>query len=132
MFELPDLSHKALIFTLSHPLRQGQQLYQHLVLYVPTDKRTITLNLDDATLQEKYGGKLQSTMKDEAYKLMAKLFKYLGGIKLYSSGEFRTSRGLPYVKAVYKSNGGLLYLMEKSIFFIHKPTLQIHYDVREW
>lgn len=129
MFDLPDVTHKALVFTLTKPLRQGQQMYHHLVVYVPTEKTVISLNLDEAILQEKYAGRLQSTMRDEAYKLVAKLFKFLGGIKLYSSGEFRTSRGTPYVKCVYKSDGGLLYFMEKTIFFIHKPTLQIHYDV---
>ena len=104
-------------------------MYHHLVVYVPTEKTVISLNLDEVILQDKYAGKLQPTMKDESYKLVAKLFKYLGGIKLYSSGDFRTSRGTPYVKCVYKSDGGLLYFMEKTIFFSHKPTLQIHYDV---
>lgn len=70
-------------------------------------------------------------MRDEGYKLVAKLLKYIGGIKLYSSGDFRTSRGLPYVRCVYKSEGGLLYLMERTMFFIHKPTLQIAYEVRD-
>ena len=132
MFDLPDVTHKALVFTLTKPLRQGQQMYHHLVVYVPTEKTVISLNLDEVILQDKYAGKLQPTMKDESYKLVAKLFKYLGGIKLYSSGDFRTSRGTPYVKCVYKSDGGLLYFMEKTIFFIHKPTLQIHYDVSAW
>ena len=81
-------------------------------------------------LNERYQGKLQSEMRDEGYKLIAKLFKFIGGVKLYASGDFRTSRGFPFVRCVHKSESGLLYFMEKSIFFIHKPTLQITYDVR--
>ena len=68
-------------------------------------------------------------MSDEAYKLIAKLFKFIGGVKLYTSDNFHTSRGAPYVRCVHKSEGGLLYFMERTLFFIHKPTLQIAYDV---
>lgn len=80
-------------------------------------------------LVERYNGKLQPTMSDEAYKLIAKLFKFIGGVKLYTSDNFHTSRGAPYVRCVHKSEGGLLYFMERTLFFIHKPTLQIAYDV---
>ena len=82
-------------------------------------------------LNERYQGKLQPEMRDEGYKLIAKLFKFIGGVKLYASGDFRTSRGFPFGRCGHKSESGLLYFMEKSIFFIHKPTLQITYDVRD-
>lgn len=71
------------------------------------------------------------TWRDEGYKLIAKLFKFIGGVKLYTSDSFHTSRGAPYVRCVHKSEGGLLYFMERTLFFIHKPTLQIAYDVGE-
>lgn len=80
-------------------------------------------------MNERYGGKLQSTMRDEGYKLIAKLLKFIGNVKLFSSDTFHTSRGFPYVRCVHKSEGGLLYFMERTLFFIHKPTLQIAYDV---
>lgn len=82
-----------------------------------------------SVLNERYGGKLQSTMRDEGYKLIAKLLKFIGNVKLFSSDTFHTSRGFPYVRCVHKSEGGLLYFMERTLFFIHKPTLQIAYDV---
>ena len=44
MFDLPDVTHKALVFTLTKPLRQGQQMYHHLVVYVPTEK-TVCLRI---------------------------------------------------------------------------------------
>ena len=69
-------------------------------------------------------------MHDEGYKLIAKLFKFVGGVKMYASGDFRTPRNQSYVRCMHKSESGLLYFMEKSIFFVHKPTLQITYDVR--
>ena len=128
LFDQPDIMNKALVFCLTKPLRQGQQTYPHLVLYAPTDTTTITLNLDESVLAERYNGKLQPTMSDEAYKLIAKLFKFIGGVKLYTSDNFHTSRGAPYVRCVHKSEGGLLYFMERTLFFIHKPTLQIAYD----
>ena len=68
-------------------------------------------------------------MRDEGYKLIAKLLKFIGNVKLFSSDTFHTSRGFPYVRCVHKSEGGLLYFMERTLFFIHKPTLQIAYDV---
>ena len=82
-----------------------------------------------SVLAERYGGRLQPNMRDEGYKLIAKLFKFIGGVKLYTSDTFHTSRGMPYVRCVHKSEGGLLYFMERTLFFIHKPTLQIAYDV---
>ena len=84
-----------------------------------------------SVLAERYGGRLQPNMRDEGYKLIAKLFKFIGGVKLYTSDTFHTSRGMPYVRCVHKSEGGLLYFMERTLFFIHKPTLQIAYDVGE-
>ena len=47
MFEQMDPLHKALVFCLTKPLRQGQQTYPHLVLYVPTDRTSIELQLDE-------------------------------------------------------------------------------------
>ena len=128
MFEQPDLTHRTLVFCLTRPLRQGQQTYPHLVLYAPTERYSLSLSLSESVLNEKYGGKLQPEMHDEGYKLIAKLFKFVGGVKMYASGDFRTSRNQSYVRCMHKSESGLLYFMEKSIFFVHKPTLQITYD----
>lgn len=47
MFEQPDLAHRALVFCLTRPLRQGQQTYPHLVLYAPTERYSLSLSLSE-------------------------------------------------------------------------------------
>ena len=50
MFEQPDLAHRALVFCLTRPLRQGQQTYPHLVLYAPTERYSLSLSLSEVEI----------------------------------------------------------------------------------
>ena len=68
-------------------------------------------------------------MEEKVYQFINKLFMYIGNIHIYSSDSFHTSQGNSYVRCVHKSESGLLYFMENSMFFIHKPTIQIAFDV---
>ncbi len=40
---------------------------------------------------------------------------------------FTFSKG-PFVKCSYKANDGVLYFLEKSILFVHKPVLEIEHE----
>ena len=53
MFEQPDLAHRALVFCLTRPLRQGQQTYPHLVLYAPTERYSLSLSLSEVGITQK-------------------------------------------------------------------------------
>jgi structure-specific recognition protein 1 len=60
--------------------------------------------------------------------LLAKVFKVLSGKKVFIPGNFRSDRGAHAVKCALRANEGLLYPLEKSFIFIHKPPVLIRFS----
>ncbi|KAF0751700.1 hypothetical protein AaE_006288 [Aphanomyces astaci] len=60
--------------------------------------------------------------------LVATLFKHVVGKKVFTSGSFLTHTRTRAVKCALKANAGLLFPLEKSFLFIHKPPTYIRYS----
>ena len=73
----PDRTRDAFVISLDKPIRQGQQKYQHLVLETHKLEHTITMNLTEQEIKEKYDGQLQTEMTLPMSTLIAKIFKVL-------------------------------------------------------
>jgi len=124
----PDDVHMAFVIALDKPIRQGQQRYQMLVLQTTKDMDEITLNLDEKTLKEEYGGQLDPVMQGSLCNLIAKVFKVISKKKVFVPGKFENAYGKPCVKCALRASEGHLYPLEKSFVFIHKPPVLIRFD----
>ena len=60
--------------------------------------------------------------------LIATVFKVLAQSKVLITRHFKSDKNYDCIKCSLKQNDGLLYPFEKSIIFIHKPTVLLRYS----
>ncbi|KAF5317558.1 hypothetical protein D9619_013163 [Psilocybe cf. subviscida] len=125
LFLLPkDDQHVLFILGLSTPIRQGQTLYQYLVMqFTREEEISATLNMDDEELA-KYD-KLKKTYEDPTYEVVSSVFRALAAKKIIGSGSFQSREGHPGFKANLKAVQGDLFMLERFIFFVSKQPLLI-------
>lgn len=118
-------------------MRHGKQRYPHLVVDVKDDKTTIELNASEeevAAINKKRAATskkhtpLTKTMSGPHHQVVAKLFKGLTGKRMFMPGAFNSRNGNKAVTCALKSSEGLLYPLDKSFFFIHKPATLVRYE----
>ncbi|KAI8393746.1 uncharacterized protein BYT42DRAFT_552134 [Radiomyces spectabilis] len=125
----PDEVHVLLVIGLDPPLRQGQTKYPFLVFqFVREDEIDVELNLDEATLGEKYENKLQKHYDAPTYEVVSSVFRALTGRKVTVPGAYRSHHGAHALKCSMKANEGYLYPLEKSFLFIPKPPTFIPFN----
>jgi structure-specific recognition protein 1 len=76
-------------------------------------------------LQELAGG---DVIKGYSYDVVSKVFITMTGKKVTLPGSFKSSSGGSAVKCTVKANDGLLYPLERSFLFVHKPTFYIRFE----
>jgi structure-specific recognition protein 1 len=87
---------------------------------------------EDSSLREKF-----ETLEDnnnaiegKSLDIIAQLFNALIGVGVIIPSQNFTFNTGPYIKCSYKVNEGVLYPLEKSLLFVHKPVLYIlHKDI---
>ena len=119
------------VVSLDDPLRHGAQ--RHALLVMQLDRRHIVvpLNVSDEDIRAgKYEGigKDSKEMVGDLPRVVAALFKHVTGKAIFKPGGFTGAHGQASVKASLKSNDGALYLLEKSLMFLHKPALWLRYS----
>ncbi|XP_050224067.1 FACT complex subunit SSRP1 [Mercurialis annua] len=133
LFLLPKSNqpHTFVIVTLDPPIRKGQTLYPHIVLQFDTDsvvQSNLTMNED--LLSTKYKDKLELSYKGLIHEVFTSILRGLSGAKVTKPGKFRSSQDGYAVKSSLKAEDGLLYPLEKSLFFLPKPpTLILHEEI---
>ncbi|KAF8965979.1 structure-specific recognition protein-domain-containing protein [Flammula alnicola] len=125
LFLLPkDDQHVLFILGLSTPIRQGQTLYQYLVMqFTREEEITAELNMSEEDLA-KYD-KLKKNYEDPTYEVVSSVFRALAGKKIIGSGSFQSREGHPGFKANLKAIQGDLFMLERYIFFVSKQPLLI-------
>ena len=128
VFLLPknDAHNHYLILKLLKSLSQGNTSYPFLIFQMRNEQEiSVDLNYENSEENESISGKLID--------VMAKLFNKLINVNIIiPSKNFSFYNDKPYLKCVYKANEGILYPLEKSILFVHKPVKYIaHEDIRE-
>ena len=94
----PGDVHMAFVIALDKPIRQGQQRYQYLVLQTNKDPASVSISLDEETLQKEYNGALQPVMTGALSNLIAKTFKIVTKKKVFVPGKFTNSNQQECVK----------------------------------
>jgi len=130
LFLLPksDDMYMAFVIALDRPIRQGQQVYQYLVMQTPKESSELSINLDEETLKREYNGELQPVMRGSLSNLIAKAFKVVTGKRVFIPGKFANSHQQACVKCAYRAYEGHLYPLEKQLIFIHKPPILIRFE----
>uniref|UniRef100_A0AAV1TV95 FACT complex subunit SSRP1 n=1 Tax=Peronospora matthiolae TaxID=2874970 RepID=A0AAV1TV95_9STRA len=127
LLELPNGINTAFVISLEEPIRQGKQGYPHLVLQLSKNDVHIDVHLSSDEIK-KYNGNIHERMSGALPQIVATLFKFIIGKKVYTSGKFKTHSGDRAVKCAVKAQSGVLFPLEKSFMFIHKPTTFIRYE----
>jgi len=135
IFRQPD-DKMAFLIQLFPPIRQGQTTYHYLIMECPEDEQSsVPINLSAEDLETKYvtsDGKplLRATTEGPTYDVLSRVFMALSKIKIMQAKNFESSSGQQCVRCSYGANNGLLYPLEKAMFFIWKPeTYFRHSDI---
>ena len=117
------------ILSMDPAIRRGQTLYHHIIMELPTDDHLLLdLTLTEEQLNQ-YKGQLNHTMKGKQSSVIARLFKTLTDKKVtIPGGSFKSTVGTAMVPCSVGASTGHLYLLERSIFFIDKPAINIPYE----
>lgn len=135
VFEQPG-EKVAFLVHLSPGIRQGYQTYGYLIMEFPENEICSTkINASSQQLKHEYASKdgkqiLQKEMNGPTYDVLSRVFMALSKIKIIAARKFKSSEGFKCVQCSFGANQGLLYPLEKSIFFIWKPVSYIrHADI---
>jgi len=135
LFQQPNLNY-VLVVVLNEPLRQGSTEYRYLVMDFQHESQCeVELNIDEDEIEEyALKGKqlIQKTMAGTTHNVVSKILLALAKVKIYTSRNFKSSHDTSSVACSFKGNEGMLFPLERSFFFIHKPTLYIkHSEIRK-
>ena len=119
-----------LILKLKSPLSQGNTYYPFIVFQIkPENEIKIELQIpeDDEDIQKQLE-ELENPLEGKTVDVIAQLFnKIINKNLIIPSKNVTFSKG-PFIKCSYKANDGVLYFLEKSILFVHKPVLDIEHE----
>jgi len=128
LLEKPEETHNFFVISLAEPIQQGQQRYKHLVMQLEVRDDTFELNLNNKEVKERVGEQLQVENFGQLPTTIAKIFKVLSDKKVYKSSNFSSFYEKKAVKANLKSANGLLYPLQRALFYLHKPATYIRYE----
>jgi len=110
----------------------GSARHPHLVLQLKDTEITVPLNIPAADVEAgKYDGlgKDSSTLHGGEAKTVASLLRHITGKPVFKPNEYRASDGVSQgLKCAHKANDGVLYPLDKSFVFIHKPAMWIRFS----
>ena len=129
----PDGRHHLLMVSVEPPIRKGQTVYDHLIFQF-ADDQVIELALrggiTERDCEDKYAGKLKMEYDDNEGLVFSSILRGLADARLVTSDRcsFSAASGAKCVRCSVRADEGLLYPMEKSLVYLHKPTVRIAYD----
>uniref|UniRef100_A0A7S0X9T3 FACT complex subunit SSRP1 n=1 Tax=Mantoniella antarctica TaxID=81844 RepID=A0A7S0X9T3_9CHLO len=128
LFLLPK-PNNAQVYAVLHldpPIRKGQTFYPHIVaVFNANEELEVEPALDD-DLRAKFS-KLEETYDGPSSEVFVRLLKAVSGCKLSRQGTFLSTDGGCAVKASHKAEVGHLFPLEKSFFYLPKPSLLLQY-----
>lgn len=129
LFQLPHKDGRQSFFVLSldPPIVQGQTRYQFLqLLFLLEDEETVTLDMDEGELKDKYEGKLTKKITGTFADIFASVVKAVTGRKINAPDYKNLTNSA--ISCSYKNNNGLLYPLERGFMYVHKPAIHIRFE----
>lgn len=129
LFQLPHKDGRQTFFVLSldPPIVQGQTRYQFLqFLFLLEDEETVTLDMDEDELKQKFEGKLTKQMTGAFVDIFASVVKAVTN-KRINTPDYKNLTNSA-VSCSYKNNNGLLYPLERGFMYVHKPAIHIRFE----
>jgi structure-specific recognition protein 1 len=127
-----DATRYAIVISLDDPLRQGNQRHPHLVLQLDNKDITVPLNIPAEDIKAKRYEGLGSDGSDSVQgmlpKVVGSLLKKVAGKPVFKPETFESAGKQRAVRCTHKGQTGLLFPLDKSMMFIHKPTVWIRYQ----
>jgi len=134
LFQLPkpDGRHQIFVVSLEPPIRQGHTSYPHIVMQISeTDEIELKPNIPKDLENDERMKQLASIATTGAkpmHDLIARAFKILSGKRITVPKTFKSREGGAAIKCSLKANEGYLFPLERSFFFVHKPTTHIRFE----
>lgn len=126
-----DISRYSFVISLDDPVRHGNQRHPHLVMHLERKHVEIPLRIpaEDvaAGKYEGLGADGADSISGDLPKTVATLFKHITGKPVFKPGAYESALKAKAVRCTLKSNDGLLYPLDKSFLFIHKPATYIRF-----
>ena len=136
IFLLPKIDKHNHIFVLQLKayVTQGNTQYPYIIFQIPSEEESnINLNFgEDPSIREKFETleDNNNVLEGKSLDVIAQIFNALIGVGVIIPSQNFTFNTGPYIKCSYKVNEGVLYPLEKSLLFVHKPVLYIlHKDI---
>lgn len=129
LFQLPHKDGRQAFFVLSldPPIVQGQTRYQFLqLLFLLGNEETITLDIDEAELKEKFDGRLTKQMTGHFVDIFASVVKAVTN-KRINLPDYKNLTNSA-ISCSYKNNNGLLYPLERGFMYVHKPAIHVRFE----
>eukprot|EP00475_Leptophrys_vorax_P020323 TRINITY_DN27793_c0_g1_i1.p1 TRINITY_DN27793_c0_g1~~TRINITY_DN27793_c0_g1_i1.p1 ORF type:complete len:617 (-),score=208.68 TRINITY_DN27793_c0_g1_i1:858-2663(-) len=130
LFMLPRPSGQTtFVVSLDPAIRQGNTSYPFLQLtFRDEDEIELKPNMGEDALKKKFDGKLTSTMTGTYSDVLGKVFAALTNRKINAPGAFKNSIGERCVRCSHRAFDGMIFPLERSLFFIHKPPVYIRHE----
>ena len=118
-----------LILKLKSPITQGNISYPFVIIQLKDDKEiSIDLQIPEDDEDLNNIDDFQSPLKGKSVDVLSKLFYHIFEKRfIYPPSDLNFTKG-PFIKCSYKANNGVLYFLERTIVFAHKPVLDIEHD----
>lgn len=129
LFQLPHKDGRQAFFILSldPPIVQGQTRYQFLqFLFHLEEEETVTLDMDEDELHQKFEGKLTKQMTGTFIDIFANVIKSIKNMKVNMPDYKNLTNSA--ISCSYKNNNGLLYPLEKGFMYVHKPAIHVRFE----
>lgn len=129
LFQLPHKDGRQTFFVLSldPPIVQGQTRYQFLqFLFLLEDEETVSLDMDENELKQKFEGKLTKQMTGAFVDIFASVVKAITN-KRINAPDYKNLTNSA-ISCSYKNNNGLLYPLERGFMYVHKPAIHIRFE----
>jgi len=127
-----DAKKYAIVLSLDDPIRQGLQRHAHLVMNLDKNEYEVPIRIPEEDVEagkyEGLGKDGQESVKGELPKLIASMYKKIIGKPVFKPESFESSRNQRGVRCNHKAQEGHLFPLEKSMIWIHKPTVFIRYS----
>lgn len=122
-----EVARYHIVISLQDPIKYGQQRYPHLVMQLDNKEYTCPIHIPEEERKKHYP-QLGAEISDDLPKVVATLFKQLTNSKVFRPGKFESALNHKAVRCSLKGSEGLLYPLDKSFFFVHKPATFMRYE----